>query len=75
MREDIDLLLMKSNYIFSTLCIQRFLQCHIRPYCVHSVSAIQYNREILHGDCPRLVQPVREKALNGVSHLAQHELA
>lgn len=59
LRENIDLLLIKSNYIFfSTLYIQSFYNV---IFCVYSVLFIQYHREILYYVCHLRVQPVSKK--------------
>lgn len=54
LRENIDLLLIKSNYIFFPLhsVYPEILQCHILfPPCVYTVFPIQYHGAILCYDC------------------------
>lgn len=60
LRENIDLLLIKSNYIFSPLCISGDFTVSYSAPPVYSVLFIQYHREILSRGCHLLVQPMRE---------------
>lgn len=59
LRENIDLLLIKSNYIFLHFVVYlEILQCQILSPLVGSVLFIQYLREILYSDCHQQLLPL-----------------
>lgn len=61
LRENIDLLLIKSNYIFLHFVVYlEILQCHILFPLMGSLLFLQYQREILYYDCHPQVQPLNK---------------